>query len=213
MATAPTDKSLRIAVMLEEVQLSDVVGVDILGNLSKKYLQDVLSLDESLAAFKDHAMDIEFFYLSSTLEPARVTPGVKYVPNMTYDECPRDLDIVLIGGPLFTHRPPAATKFIREAWNKTPVWMTTCSGSLWLADAGVMDGLKATTNRGFFEVAKKIQPQVQWLDQRWVIDGKPYDGNGEGELWTAGGAGAGKSTTLLHWQFTVIHGSLANVYY
>lgn len=180
--------------MLDEVQLADIVGIDIFGNLSSEYLADVLPLDASLATFKEHALDIEFFYLSTTLSPARVTPGLKYNPNMTYDDCPRDLDVVLAGGTLLTHRPAAATKFIREAWTKTRVWMTTCFGSLWLADAGVITGLKATTNRKILGAARTIAPQVQWLDQRWVVEAKPFEGEGKGELWTAGGAGAGELT-------------------
>lgn len=31
------------------------------------------------------------------------------------------------------------------------------------------------------------------LDQRWVVEEKPFHGEGKGELWTAGGAGAGES--------------------
>ncbi|KAK3356468.1 class I glutamine amidotransferase-like protein [Lasiosphaeria hispida] len=184
-------KSLRIGVMLDEVQLSDVVGIDLFGNLSTTYLKDVLAMDNSLSVFQEHAIEIEFFYLSTTLEPTRVTPGLRYVPNMTYDDCPRDLDIVLTGGPILTHRPASAAKFIREAWPKTRVWLTTCVGAMWLADTGVLNGLKATTNRWFLEGAKKLLPRVEWLDQRWVVEEKPFDGKGKGELWTAGGAGAG----------------------
>lgn len=60
--------------------------------------------------------------------------------------------------------------------------MTTCIGSLWLASSGVSDGKSATTNRGALPLAKKLYPKVEWMDQRWVVDGK---------YWTAGGAGAG----------------------
>ncbi|OIW27624.1 class I glutamine amidotransferase-like protein [Coniochaeta ligniaria NRRL 30616] len=186
-----TPKPFRIAVMLDEAQIADIVGVDIFGNLSTEYLDWVLSLAEGLEAFREHTLDIEFFWLATTLEPTRVTPGLRYLPNMTYDDCPRDLDLVLTGGTLLTYRPEAAAKFIREAWPKTRVWLTTCFGSIWLADAGVMAGVRATTNRKILPTARKVAPQVQWLEQRWVVEDKPYDGEGKGELWTAGGAGAG----------------------
>ncbi len=189
-------KPFRVGVMLEEVQFCDVVGIDLIGNLSSATLKDAIAFDASLAAFKDHAVDIQFFFLSTTLDPAKFTTGLHFVPNMTYDNCPRDLDIVLTGGPWLTHRPPQAAAFIRETWSKTRVWLTTCTGSVWLAHAGVLNGLKATTNRAFLPAAKQAAPQVEWLDQRWVVEEKPYDGEGKGELWTAGGAGAGKFVTI-----------------
>ena len=112
-----------------------------------------------------------------------MTPTMKIVPTDTYDDAPRDLDVLIIGGPLPSHRPASADKFMKEATEKTKLIMTTCVGSLWLASSGVMNGKKATTNRFALPMAKEMYPEVEWLDQRWVTDGK---------LWTSGGAGAGK---------------------
>ncbi|KAL0933477.1 dj-1 family protein [Colletotrichum truncatum] len=184
-------KTLRIGVMLEEVQFSDIVGIDLFGNLSLEYFNKVKSFGQDISAFDGHAPDTTFYYISSTLEPANTTAGLRFVPNITYDDCPRDLDLVLTGGPLPTHRPPQAERFIKEAFPKTRVWLTTCIGSPWLASAGVLKGKKATTNREFLDFAKMVHPDTEWLDQRWVIEEKEYDGEGKGELWTAGGAGAG----------------------
>ena len=92
-----------------------------------------------------------------------------------------------------SHRPPQADRFIKEAFEQTRVWMTACIGSAWLADAGVLKGRKCTTNRGFLPAVRQMHPDVDWRDQRWVVDEKPYSGSGgKGELWTAGGAGAGE---------------------
>jgi hypothetical protein len=120
-ASVAPKKSLRVGVMMENVQLLDIVGIDIFGNLSREYLEFIKSeapaeIIPLLAPFEDHALNIQFFFLAATLKPATMTPGLSYVPNMTYDDCPRDLDIVLIGGPLLSHRPPQADKFMKEAW-------------------------------------------------------------------------------------------------
>jgi transcriptional regulator GlxA family with amidase domain len=73
------------------------------------------------------------------------------------------------------------------------VVLTTCTGAMWLASTGLVDGKKCTTNRGFLSVAKASHPNVDWQDQRWVVDEKPYEGSeGKGELWTSGAAGAGE---------------------
>lgn len=203
MSAPITPKKLRIGVMLEQVQLSDIIGIDIFGNLTEPYISTTSQFDPRYAQWLPHALSIEFFYIATTLDPAFTTPpqaggseitGFKFLPNTTYDDCPRDLDIVLIGGCLPSHRPPQADKFMKEAWTKTPVWLTTCSGSVWLASTGLLEGKKATTNKGFLDATLQMYPDTQWLRKRWVVDEKEYDGTDgrKGELWTAGGAGAGK---------------------
>jgi transcriptional regulator GlxA family with amidase domain len=122
-------------------------------------------------------------YIPSTLEPTNMTPSVKVVPTITYDDAPRNLDILLIGGPMPSHRPAAADKFMKEAVKETKNILTTCTGAMWLASSGVLDGKKATTNRLFLGMAKQMYPNVEWMDQRWVVDGS---------IWTSGGAFAGK---------------------
>ncbi|EFQ35997.1 DJ-1/PfpI family protein [Colletotrichum graminicola] len=182
--------------MLEAVQLGDIVGIDMFGNLSRKYYNKVKDYDPEFAQWADPPIEMDFFYISSTLAPAEMTPGLKFVPNVTYDDCPRDLDLVLIGGPMPDHRPPSADRFMKEAFPKTKVWLTTCTGSLWLASAGVLKGKIATTNRELLKFARETHPETEWLDKRWVVEEKEYEGEGKGELWTAGGAGASLSMII-----------------
>lgn len=132
--------------------------------------------------------DLEFLYISSSLEPARTSPNVRIVPTHPYATAPRDLDILLIGGPSPKSRPAGSVEFLREAFEKTKVIFTVCTGSLWLADTGVLQGRKATTNRMFIPFARTLHPDVEWLDQRWVVD---ESGPGA-KLWTAGAASHGK---------------------
>lgn len=177
---------------MESIQLADVTGIDILGNLSRSHYEQGITFDSSFLEFAKDPVAMTFYYIGTTLEPTEASPSIKYLPNTTYDDCPRDLDILIIGGPLPTHRPPQADRFMKEAWPKTRVWLTTCLGSMWLASTGLLDGMKATTNRGLLGVAKNAHPEVEWLDQKWVRTNKAYDGpDGEGELWTSGGAAVG----------------------
>jgi transcriptional regulator GlxA family with amidase domain len=181
---------VRVGVFFEKVQLSDITGIDLLGNCSIDYIK--VAAEFGFGHLLPLAVDMEFLYISSTLEPAFATPSLRIHPTHTYDSAPRDLDILVVGGPPPSHRPEASLIFLKEAAKKggTKVIMSTCVGSLWLADAGILDGRKATTNRGALELAKTVHPGVDWVDQRWVIDlsepGKDFD------LWTSGGAGAGK---------------------
>ncbi|PGH28068.1 hypothetical protein AJ80_00324 [Polytolypa hystricis UAMH7299] len=184
-------KTLRIGVMLETVQFSNIVPIGILGNLSKEYVDAVAHVDPESAQYQGHAPEITRYYMSRSLEPTTLTSSVRILPKVTYDDAPRDLDIVIIGRPLPEMRPEAADRFMKEAWETTRVRMTTCIGSVWLASSGVLKGRKCTTNRGLLPMGKNMYPDTEWLDQRWVVDEKPYSGDGKGELWTSGGAGAG----------------------
>lgn len=107
---------------------------------------------------------MEFLCITSTLKLIRTTPGIQYKPTYTYNHCPPDLDIVVIGGLFLDHRLPPAERFIKEVWTKMRVWITTCIGSLWLAASSVLDGYKCMTNRLFMATAKNLAPRVEWID-------------------------------------------------
>lgn len=175
---ALTMPPLKIGVMVENVQVSDIACVDILGNLSNEHFAVTFGYEH----LRPHVQDMEVLYISSDLSPAFMTPSMHIIPTTTYDDCPRDLDILLIGGPPPNHRPEAARRFLAEAAKETKVILTVCVGSMWLADAGVLEGKKATTTRECLKMAREMHPGVEWLDQRWVVDGN---------IWTSGGAGAG----------------------
>lgn len=64
-------------------------------------------------------------YISSMLEPTNLTPCVKVVPNTPYDDAPRNLDILLIGGSMPPHRPAATDKFMEEAGKEISKILTT----------------------------------------------------------------------------------------
>ncbi|KAH9203482.1 DJ-1/PfpI family protein [Cadophora sp. DSE1049] len=174
--------SLQIGIMMESVQLSDIVGVDVFGNLSTEYVKALSELGADFDKFMPLATDMTFHWISTSLELAGMTPTMKIAPTVTYDNAPRNLDILLIGGSAPSFRPAAADKFLKEAMQETKIVMTTCIGALWLASAGGLRGRKATTNRGALSLAKSLYPETEWLDQRWVVDGN---------IWTSGGAGAG----------------------
>jgi transcriptional regulator GlxA family with amidase domain len=189
--TNGTQKPLRVGVLYEETQMTDLAGLDLLGNLTPQTIDLMCEIVPEFAVFKPRAIPMEFLYISSSMELARTTPDMYVRPTHTYDNAPRDLDILLLGGPNPMTVKDASLSFLKEASKQTKVILTTCTGAMWLARSGVLDGKKATTNRVTLDTAKKMAPNVEWLDQRWVVD----DGHFEGaQVWTAGGAGCGRST-------------------
>jgi putative intracellular protease/amidase len=57
--------------------------------------------------------------------------------------------------------------------------LTVCTGAALLAKTGLIDGLRATTNKIAFGWASSQGERVQWIKRaRWVSDGKYYTSSG-----------------------------------
>jgi putative intracellular protease/amidase len=193
---SPTKPTLHIGVMAEEAQLSDIMGIDVFGNISTDYIQEVVKSGIPIPpSILEQTIPVKFYYLASNLSVTHMTPSLRFVPNCTYDDAPRDLDILLIAGVLPPFNSPGADKFLKE--QKSKIIFTTCIGAMWFASAGGLVGKKATTNRSAIPMCQKMCPETEWLDQRWVVDGN---------VWTSGGAGAGEFTCL-----SVFHCSIDTV--
>lgn len=192
--TNTTQKPLRVGVLYEEVQMSDLIGLDLLGYHTPEIMSINIQLSATLAPLMQFTTPMEFLYISSSMSTAFITPITHVQPTHTYENAPRDLDLLVIGGPNPATVPDASLKFLQEAAKQTKTILTTCTGAMWLARSGALDGKNATTNRMALEGAKMAFPHVKWMDQRWVIE----DGHFEGaKIWTAGGAGCGKFLLMM----------------
>ena len=66
--------------------------------------------------------------------------------------------------------------------------LSVCTGSGVLAQIGLLDNKRATTNKKAFDYIQNICPKVTWVRKaRWVVDGN---------TWTSSGVSAGIDMTL-----------------
>lgn len=188
-----SNRTYSIAVFHEAVQFSDLLPVDLISNLSVAYIDEAIENFPGvpvLQHLREQALDLTVHWVASSLEPTKVTPGanMSILPTHTYETCSLDVDMLFIAGPHPSVRPPASLAYIQKfVAAKKGVLMTTCTGGLWAASAGVLEGRMVTTNRGALEAANMFHPGCEWVEKRWVVDEKP----GETRLWTSGGAFAG----------------------
>ena len=69
--------------------------------------------------------------------------------------------------------------WLRVRAKNAEILMSVCSGSAILAEAGLLDGRKATSNKRYFQVAVDHGPKVEWIEKaRWVDDGNRVTSSG-----------------------------------
>ncbi|TGJ82827.1 hypothetical protein E0Z10_g5938 [Xylaria hypoxylon] len=139
---------------------------------------------------------LEFVILAATLDPVSTKVdnpgdnpgqiGQSVVPTHTFDTCPEDLEVLLVPGG-FGARDPATTapivEFLKRIFPKLRHLLTVCTGSAIVAQSGLLDGRRATSNKRRWEWAASQGPAVHWVrEARWVVDGN---------IWTSSGVSAG----------------------
>lgn len=107
--------------------------------------------------------------------------GPAVVIDHSFDTVPK-LDILMIPGGRGTRREVDNVNFIasirRLALEAAHV-ATICTGAALLARTGLIDGLKATTNKKSFAWVMSQGDKVNWIKQaRWVEDGKFFTSSG-----------------------------------
>jgi transcriptional regulator GlxA family with amidase domain len=109
--------------------------------------------------------------IAATPDPIITDTGLKIVPDYSVHNAP-DIDVLLTGGagdmvgPLSN---PAVIDWFRKAGEQAE-WVTSvCSGSLLLAEAGLLDGYRAATHWAYLPFLAHY-PQVTASDERVVRD-------------------------------------------
>ncbi len=129
--------------------------------------------------------------VAEAVSPVTMRGGVRVVPDHDLASCPR-LDVLLVpGGPgtRSEFRNPALLSFLRLRAADVEVVCSVCTGAALLANAGLLAGRAATTNRRAFDWVVSVAPRdVRWdRERRWVD---------EGRIATSAGVSAGTDMAL-----------------
>ena len=93
-------------------------------------------------------------------------------PSYSIEECPKPDILVIPGGdgtkPLLENR--VILTWIQQTERTTEMTLSVCTGSLLLAKAGILDGLKATTHHTAIELLSKLAPQTEILSKIPYVD-------------------------------------------
>ena len=141
-------------------------------------LLDVFGPLEMFGLAADH---FEIRLISETGGVVASRQGPKSVCDDSFQSAPA-VDVLLVPGGIGTRREvnnPVLLDWLNERSKQAELVASVCTGSALLAKAGVLDGLRATSNKLAFAWAASQSEKVQWQQQaRWVEDGKVFSSSG-----------------------------------
>ena len=90
------------------------------------------------------------YIAAKTRDPVMSDMKLAIVPTATFDECPRDVDIICVPGgstgTLAAMQDEATIAFLRDRGSRAKYVTSVCTGSLVLGAAGLLKGYKATSH-------------------------------------------------------------------
>ncbi len=122
--------------------------------------------------------------------PVIARNGLSVNPDYALENCPAP-DLLIVPGGQGT-RPLLKDKtlldWIREQDSRCELTLSVCTGSLLLAQAGLLEGLRATTHWGSLDLLAAMAPSTQVLDDARYVD--------NGRIITSAGIAAGIDMSL-----------------
>jgi putative intracellular protease/amidase len=135
------------------------------------------------------AAGYDVYSVASRKDPVVTAMGLKLVPDHGIADAPMPDILVVPGGGVRTATADSALlAWIRAANAHDQVTMSVCNGAFILAQAGLLDGLRATTTYGNMVRLARSFPRVQ------VVPGQRYVDNGH--ILTTAGLSAGMDGAL-----------------
>lgn len=131
---------------------------------------------------KIQSSSTKVFLIAPTLEPVHAFNGLRVLPDVTLENCPK-VDILLFpGGKGRTQwmKEPSMQEFIKKYQEEATYLASVCTGAFFLAEAGVLLGKEATTYHSAFDELSRYGVNV--VSSKVVQDGK---------IITAGGVSSG----------------------
>lgn len=114
------------------------------------------------------------YSVAETASPFETAMGMTVIPSYTFAKAPRPDVLVIPGGnvdPQLSNE--GIIRYVRETAKSAEVVLSVCNGAFFLAQAGLLDGLEATTFAGMIEDLQRSAPKTRVVrDKRFVDNGK-----------------------------------------
>jgi transcriptional regulator GlxA family with amidase domain len=110
--------------------------------------------------------------IAASKKPLQTMGGVTVTPSHSYDDAPK-LDIVVIPGGAMGNVGHSGVEWIRKSSKDAKITMSVCMGAFLLAEAGLLDGIEATTHHWGISSLRRQTPKCKVVEgKRFVDSGK-----------------------------------------
>jgi putative intracellular protease/amidase len=111
------------------------------------------------------------YTVSEKTNPITTAMGMTVTPKYSFENAPPPNVMVVPGGGVNEHvANPNFIKWIQEKARDAEVVMSVCNGAFFLAKAGLLDGLEATTTAGLIPRLREAAPKTRVVDDRRFVD-------------------------------------------
>jgi putative intracellular protease/amidase len=113
----------------------------------------------------------DVYTVAESKDPITTAMGMAVLPKYSFaDAPPSDILVVPGGGINGALNNPATTKWITDTSARAQVTMSVCNGAFLLANAGLLDGLTATTTSSRIDQLRTQYPKIHVVDDRRFVD-------------------------------------------
>jgi transcriptional regulator GlxA family with amidase domain len=152
--------------IFDQVEVLDVAGpfeVFSVTRLNEEYRQE----ESSSSPFR-------ILLISEKIGPVLAIGGLRFTPDVTIDNCPEELDILIVPGGWGTRNEVKNVnllKWIANRASKTRLTASVCTGSSLLGRSGLLNGREATTHWRAFDFLRQAAPNANIReDVRFTLD-------------------------------------------
>lgn len=137
---------------------------------------DFVGTFDAFATASNWGQDFYVYLVGEQLAPVNTISGFTIVPQYDFTNCPTP-DVLIVPGGIGSrtemHNEQLAN-WIGQMAETAELVLSVCTGALLLAKAGLLDGLKVTTNRNAIDLLREIAPPSAEVVEnvRFVDNGK-----------------------------------------
>ncbi len=125
--------------------------------------------------------ELDIVVIAEHKGPVKSSGGPQTLAEYDFNDAPA-LDMLLLPGGIGTIpelENAELMNFLQTRCPDIPINMSVCTGSALYARAGLLDGLRATSNKMFFSLASSQSDKVEWVaNARWVDAGQYVTSSG-----------------------------------
>lgn len=117
----------------------------------------------------DHGKAFKVVTVADSTKPLKTMGGITVTPDFDYAAAPK-ADVLVVPGGNTQAVGKDGRAWVKKASGDAEITLSVCFGAMLLADAGLLDGVEATTHRWGLDGLKKAAPKCKVVEGKRFVD-------------------------------------------